>query len=702
MHNSQLELARNFVQYTQRNIFLTGKAGTGKTTFLHELRKISAKRMVVVAPTGVAAMNAGGTTIHSFFQLPFGPYLAKAVSGSPARQSGQKNQQRFGKEKIDLLRSLDILVIDEISMVRADLLDGIDETLRRYRDWSKPFGGVQVLMIGDLHQLSPVVKDDDWQILRDYYPNLYFFSSRALQHAPAITIELLHIYRQSDSFFIDLLNAIRENRLEAEHLEQLNSRYLPDFRPADDAGYITLTTHNASANRINDEHLEALDEKPHTFPAAVSGAFPEFSYPTVPELVLKTNAQVMFVKNDSSRDKLYYNGKIGRITGFQDDTILVKCPGDAEPIAVLQAEWKNISYHLNEAKEVEETVDGVFAQYPLKLAWAITIHKSQGLTFERAIIDAAASFAHGQVYVALSRCKSFEGLVLRTPIRGNSVKTDQAVATFTRIALEHVPGEDELKAAMTSFQQSLIYELFDFGTVRRQLAGLQKLVQDHDQSLESTLGDALLALREEAERSVHGVAENFKRQLAGLFQEDSLPEADLNVIDRLRKAGAWFNGQTDRALYQPALALTVVSDNKEVKKLIGDALDNLRKTIFIKLQCFGILMEGFAVSRLIKARADAGIEYDRAQRSPAPRKKPDVAPGNANFKVYAELKQWRDTLAATRKVPVYIVLPQKVLEAIATMQPQTLKDLEKLKGIGKTKIKNYGETILKIIENALA
>ncbi len=293
--NSQLELAFDFVQYTDKNIFLTGKAGTGKTTFLHQLKNTSLKRMAVVAPTGVAAINAGGVTINSFFQLPFGPY----IPGNTAKTE----HKRFSKEKINLIKSLDLLVIDEISMVRADTLDHIDEVLRRFKDHKKPFGGVQLLMIGDLHQLSPVVKDEDWAILKSYYPNLFFFSSKALMATQPVSIELKHIYRQVDSNFIDLLNSVRQNQIDENVLKKLNQRYIPDFNPGDEEGYITLTTHNKSAQEINEGKLKELNSPVHTFNAVIQDDFPEYSYPTVAELELKKGAQVMFVKNDPSRER---------------------------------------------------------------------------------------------------------------------------------------------------------------------------------------------------------------------------------------------------------------------------------------------------------------------------------------------------------------------------------------------------------------
>lgn len=410
--NPQMDLARKFLEQTGINVFLTGKAGTGKTSFLRDLRQSSPKRMIVVAPTGVAAINAGGVTIHSFFQLPFGPHLPGVL------RTGGEKRMNFSKEKIAVIRSLDLLVIDEISMVRADLLDAMNDVLRRYRDRDKPFGGVQLLMIGDLQQLAPVVKQPEWELLGKYYESPYFFDSAALREAKYITLELKHVYRQSDTGFIDILNRVRENTVTPDILERLNSRYVPGFVPDDKDGYITLTSHNDTARAINERRMAGLDTPPHTFSCDIEGDFPEYLFPTDRELTLKAGAQVMFVKNDPTGLQRYFNGKIGRITRIGESKIEVALDDLAEPVEVEPGEWTNVKYTVDpQTREISETVEGIFRQYPLRAAWAITIHKSQGLTFDRVIIDAAHSFSHGQVYVALSRCRSFEGLVLRTPLQ---------------------------------------------------------------------------------------------------------------------------------------------------------------------------------------------------------------------------------------------------------------------------------------------
>ena len=461
--NIELNTAWEFVEKTGKSVFLTGKAGTGKTTFLKRVVEESKKRVVVVAPTGIAAINAGGVTIHSFFQLPLHPFIP-----------GMKIESKFAfsKEKRSIIKTIDILIIDEISMVRSDLLDAIDSVLRRFRNRHKPFGGVQLLMIGDLQQLSPVVTDEDVQFLSQYYPSPYFFGSHALARTDYVTIELKEVYRQQDAVFISMLNAVRGGRPSIEVIRALNSRYCPGFVPPPDEGYIRLTTHNHIADEYNSRQLSLIDDQAHSFEAEVSGNFPESSYPVDFRLELKAGAQVMFVKNDPSSDKRYYNGKIGIVTDFYEEYIMVQCPGDDEKIAVEPLEWENSRYVINEqTQEMESEVIGIFKQYPLRLAWAITIHKSQGLTFDKAIIDAALAFASGQVYVALSRCRTLEGMVLATPLRQDAVITDLRVEDYIEgqeaAAVRSLSRLDSIKE---EYYKELLGELFDFN----ELASLQK------------------------------------------------------------------------------------------------------------------------------------------------------------------------------------------------------------------------------------
>ncbi len=690
--NPQLDLAFDYVCNTNKNIFLTGKAGTGKTTFLQRLKHEPVKRMAVVAPTGVAAINAGGMTIHSFFQLPFGPFV-------PGNNSDTARQRKFSGEKIRLIRSLDLLVIDEISMVRADLLDGVDDVLRRYKDPYRPFGGVQLLMIGDLHQLPPVVKDAEWDLLRPYYPTPYFFSSLALQKTEPVVIELKHIFRQSDRAFIDLLNQVRDNKMDAAVLDALNSRYIAGFQPGEEEGYITLTTHNASAQEINAQKLADTPGALARFRAELSGDFPAQAYPTDEVLELKTGAQVMFVKNDPSAAKRYFNGKIGRITAMHGEAITVQCPGEPEPIRVTPTLWDNIKYTLNEqTKEVEESVIGTFTQYPLKLAWAITIHKSQGLTFERVILDAQAAFAHGQVYVALSRCKRFEGIVLRSRISTSSVRTDLTVQDYSAAAEKNAPDETQLVGAKRAFQQALILELFDFSGVQKRLNRLKRVLLEHENALQPEAYRQLQALTAQAEAEVFPVAAKFALQLQAYFAQPGIPEENEGLQERIAKAAAWFLEKCGDNLLPLAKTIPIITDNKAVRKTALEALANLQQDIFVKQACFAGAGTGFSTRAYLRAKANAELDFQAAQRTAAAASAYAGAGRDIRHPVlYARLVQWREAFADVQGVELYEVLLTKSLVEIARDLPANLADLRKIKGIGKGKSKQFGAELVALV-----
>lgn len=691
--NPQLDLAYEYVQNTHKNIFLTGKAGTGKTTFLHQIKRESLKRMVVVAPTGVAAINAGGMTIHSFFQLPFGPYL-------PGREGDPSQQRKFTGEKIRLIQSLDLLVIDEISMVRADVLDGMDAVLRRYRNRSKPFGGVQLLMIGDLHQLPPVVKDEEWNLLRGHYETAYFFGSHALRETHPVSIELKHIYRQSDDVFIQLLNKVRNNQIDAAVLEALNSRYVPDFQPTEQEPYITLTAHNAAAQSINAEQLTRINAPEMVFKAAIADNFPAFAYPADERLECKKGAQVMFVKNDMAREKRFYNGKIGQITGFGEGIIYVKCPGENEEIAVTPAEWTNVKYSLNEqTKEVSEELLGTFTQYPLKLAWAITIHKSQGLTFERAIIDAQAAFAHGQVYVALSRCKSFEGIVLRSKIIANSVKTDRVVQHYTEEAERNAPDEAHLTNAKSHFQQALIHELFDFGQLAYRIKRLQRIFLENENILLKELGPQIEALMNSAKEEIIGFAERFKTQLPPYFAQEILPESQPGLQTRLEKAGAFFSEKLNDVLLPQVQSLSMVTDNKSVKKLLKESVEAVHKEIFVKNACFSDMRNGFSAICYLKVKTNAELDFAKIQATPSPTAAANSIPKDIKHPaLFERLKKWRDEMAQLHEIPHYVVMHTLTLVEITYRLPQDLPELKRIKGIGAQKSERFGADIIALVK----
>lgn len=419
--NFELDVARFIVEKTDMSLFLTGKAGTGKTTFLREVVRYTKKKCIVLAPTGIAAVNAGAMTIHSFFQFGLGPFVQGVIE--------PKSDFRINKSKLELIRHLQLLIIDEVSMVRADLMDHIDVELRRIRRNSKPFGGVQLLMIGDLQQLPPIAHGGEDELLRQYYKTLYFFSSAALKSMKYSCIELKNVYRQTDRHFIDILNHARDCTLTSQDISDLNARYIPGFSPKPEDGYIRLMTHNRQVDYVNETELEKLDSKPYTFVAAVTGTFPEESYPTANSLTLKKGAQVMFIKNDPERR--FINGTLGEVKSIDKNSIAVRLTESGTVIDVEPMEWQNIRYQFDEeSKEISSKQIGRFKQYPLKAAWAITVHKSQGLTFDKAIIDVHAAFSPGQAYVALSRCRTLDGLVLSSPVSASVFMRDNAVDAY--------------------------------------------------------------------------------------------------------------------------------------------------------------------------------------------------------------------------------------------------------------------------------
>jgi hypothetical protein len=691
--NKELQLANDFVKHTGCNIFLTGKAGTGKTTFLHNLEKNTAKRMIITSPTGVAALNAGGVTLHSFFQLPFGPF----VPGSEAYERSRQHQFRFSKEKKQIMQSLDLLVIDEISMVRADLLDAVDAVLRNHRRNNKPFGGVQLLMIGDLHQLSPVAKQAEWQLIQQYYESVYFFSSRAIADTDLVTLELKHIYRQSDADFIELLNRVRDNRLGESTLSDLNQRYIADFNPDRDQGYITLTTHNRNAESINYIKLDELTEKEYYFKAEVSGDFPEHIYPTMETLLLKEGAQVMFVRNDSSADKLYYNGKIGKISKILDNHITVICPGDKEDIMVTPITWENIKYTLNkESREIEEDIIGRFEQYPLKLAWAITIHKSQGLTFDKAIIDAKAAFAHGQVYVALSRCKTLEGMVLSSPISSKGVGTDRAVTHFNKSIKQNSPSEIQLHAAKINFQQALLVECFNFQSLQNRLNYLVRLLLGNKSVVKVSGNIDIEQIERDAMENVFSVSNKFLRQLDTIFKNNSLPESDEYVLERISKASFWFQHKFAIFFKDSLKKLYVETDNTKLRTKINNALNNLKQEIAVKIAGVQSCEKGFTPSNYLKSVSHAMIDFTHVKAKK--QKLPDYTESDIDHpELFVTIKEWRSKIAKEQKIAHFLILHQKVLIQIAVLLPKNFKDLEKINGVGKKTIEKYGEEILDMV-----
>ena len=608
VHNHELELAWEFAEHTGVSIFLTGKAGTGKTTFLRTLKERSSKSMVVVAPTGVAAMNAGGVTIHSFFQLPLSPF----VPGSEYR-----DKFNFSKDKLRIIRALDLLVIDEISMVRADLLDAIDNALRKYRRDTRPFGGVQLLMIGDLLQLAPVVTPQDEALLRPHYSTPYFFGSKALAQIPYVTIELQKVYRQQNRRFVELLNNVRDNRLTAEDVRLLQSRLDPDFNPKGNSGYIRLTSHNITADNFNNRELARLQSPLRRYKADIRDNFPELIFPTSSELELKVGAQVMFIKNDSSPERRYYNGKIGTVVSAEPDCVKVICHDDAggteaEPILVEPQKWENTKYTVDEATNtIVPDVQGTFSQLPLRLAWAITIHKSQGLTFPKAIIDAGAAFAPGQVYVALSRCTSLEGIVLATPIGAGLIGGDPEVNAYIACQQEEAArSEANLPAIKQAYFRSLLVDMFNFGSLVSLQESLNRQMSQvfrHSFPKETERqAEIAIALRER----VVAVADKW---IAIISNQPYDALTDPAMLERVSRSALYFQKELAE-IFGDSLtqAARVRTDNKKatqrVKELVGDIRVSLGRWNFL-LGHMG--SKTFSIPTYLQCRQAAVLESSR-------------------------------------------------------------------------------------------
>ena len=502
--NRELDIARFIVEKTDSNIFLTGKAGTGKTTFLKDVKKYTKKNHIVLAPTGVAAVNAGAMTIHSFFQFGFGPYV-KGISEP-------EGNYMMRREKRELIKSLELIIIDEISMVRADVLDHINDELQRIRRNSEPFGGVQLLMIGDLQQLPPITPDNELEILKPHYDSMYFFDSKSLRNSDYYCIELKSVYRQTDQRFIDILNRVRTGDVTHSDLDELNSHHVADFRPAQGDNYIQLVTHNRMADAINQREMAALSADTFMFDAKVTGTFPEDAFPTSRQLEIKKGAQVMFVKNDP--DKRFINGMLGEVEEVSDDSIRVRLSGKDNIVKVEPTAWENIRYHMNEeTHKIESTKIGSFMQYPIKPAWAITIHKSQGLTFDKAVIDAHEAFSPGQAYVALSRCRSLDGMVLSEKLTQRAIITDSIVDEYMNGAVQDIDA----------LARNINFEPFDYDRTTKETT-VAKNANGHVTVANTNVFDALKEWRTQV-ASVAGVPAYvvmYDRTLAELA--NALPE----------------------------------------------------------------------------------------------------------------------------------------------------------------------------------
>ena len=685
--NEIFDLAYRFVTETSENIFLTGKAGTGKTTFLKYLKENCSKNIVVAAPTGVAAINAGGVTLHSLFQLPFHPFLPTKFN---AEQLLAKI--RFNKQRQQLLRKMELLVVDEISMVRCDIMDAIDTILKSVRrNYHTPFGGVQILCIGDLYQLPPVAQRPEWNILQEYYASPFFFDSNIIKEQMPLLIELKTIYRQKDDSFVALLNKVRNNNLDKDDFEELHQRYYPTFRPLLEENYITLTSHNNQADQINSRELQKLIAPSYIYNAIIEGDFPENTYPAEGALVLKVGAQVMFLKNDVIQ-KRYFNGKIGVVKTLNNEEIIVEC--DGFEIYVSQETWENSRYVLNRADgKLEQETMGTFTQFPLRLAWAITIHKSQGLTFDNVMIDAGAAFSSGQVYVALSRCTRLEGIVLLSKIPAAAIYSNDHVIKGQQALTHKGSLVERFAGARQIFTQQLLEEIFSFNEISTVFDVLYFHVKEHQDKLNKEGIEWIENFKNKfiADKTI-GL--KFIRQIEELMKEEPVIEKNAVLQKRINDAAIHFEPKF--SAYQHSIQNhSLVTEHKEVATVINESLNQLILSVYTANYFLQYCKQPFSVTSFLQHKLKFALPRFNITCYASSKKQTfsDVP----NAELYDTLKRWRDNVCEETGMPIYMVANQATLKEIAAYLPLNKKDLLQISGFGKAKVDKYGDDIIENI-----
>lgn len=642
--------------------------------------------MAVVAPTAIAALNAGGVTINSFFQLPFGPLVPNMSEKS----------NRMSLDKAKLLASLQLLIVDEISMVRADTIDRIDTILKNVKGSSRPFGGVQLLMIGDLYQLPPVYQND-WPILRTFYDSPYFFSSLIFKTYPVLTFELTEVFRQADPTFVQILNSIRNAQIDVSLLDLLNRQYQPELAAETLADYITLSTHNSSVGQINQSRLESLSGELLTYKARIVGDFPKDAYPAEPDLQIKVGAQIIFIKNDSSGKKQYYNGRAAKIMAATPSNIEVRFLDDGSTLEVVPETWENVKYALNEAEgKIAESSNGSFTQYPIKLAWAITIHKSQGLTFDRAVIDVEAAFAHGQTYVALSRCRSLEGLVLKAPVKAENILTDTRITAFMEEAVLQNDLAETFAQAQLDYTYKAVADLFDFHTIQLEWTLLSSMI-DSSHHTQASLVSLLNAGGEILNDQLKKIGDKFLRQEFSKLTFQVPLQTQRAFLVRLKQAGVYFQSKIEAFIGVAEKLITLPVENN-LDPDFFTIYNQLMSHLMGKLAGLQFDFSTSQVKDLFAVITEASMKHYPVYQL---KKETKDVQEVAHPSLLREILAWRAEKSQQKGVPDYLVLSQQLCMVIAAKLPKSLGELAQIKGVGAGKAADLGDGFVKIIRNYL-
>lgn len=686
------DFAKDIILNTDTTLFVTGRAGTGKTTLLRYVAESSQKNTVVVAPTGIAAINAGGVTIHSFFKLPFAPFIPSVIEAKKLI-AGQKMRAEFRS----VIRSVDMIIIDEVSMLRADILDAIDVVLRHYRNSKFPFGGVQMVFFGDMYQLPPVCVNDEWFILKDYYSTPYFFSAKVFEKQEIVCLELDKIFRQRDADFVEILNQVRNNNISKENFNRLNDRYNPDFDLENNQDFVVLTTHNAVSDDINESRLIDIDSKTFIFDAAIKGDFPEYLYPVEQQIVLKKGARVMFTANDHiNPERLYYNGKMGTVVELEDNNVYVTCDGEDDPIQVNYETWENNTFSYNRKENsVDVKTIGTFTQLPLRLAWAITIHKSQGLTFQKVAIDAANSFTSGQVYVALSRCTSLDGIVLLSPINSNSIMVDSRIQRFSKNNFNEDLLPDFVNRKKRDTLCNMLIKLFSFNLLEVAVLDLKGYVTEFRADFSDytpEMVENILSIVQD----LSDVGTRFAVQLRKITNAN-----DFSLLNsRVNDAKKYFLQRLETL--EKAMDITNVSTKKKERankfsKFLNEVNKNLQETLFflknlddnISVEQFYMLRHEFVVEK---------VNYNIYEEE-----KEDANEQTVDSEliavIYSKLMAWRNDLAKELDIPSYLIFKKDTIMEMAQKMPDTKDKLLKINGVGKVKAGKYGQECIDIIKS---